>query len=67
MTTCSITGNADMLGFGIRLSFYTTWLAGPLASWIAPDEVEEINFTNTLFIAAVFLALIIQKPAIKAV
>ena len=56
-----------MLGFGIRLSFYTTWLAGPLASWIAPDEVEEINFTNTLFIAATFLALIIQKPAIQAV
>jgi len=56
-----------MLGFGIRLSFYTTWLAGPLASWIAPSEVEEINFTNTLFIAATFLALIIQNPAIKAV
>jgi len=56
MTTCSFPGNADLYGLGIRLSFYITWLAGPLASWTVPSEVDGINFTNTLFMAATFLA-----------
>jgi hypothetical protein len=31
-----------------------------LASWIAPDEVPGMSFSNSLFVSATFLALVIQ-------
>ena len=49
-----------MYGLGIRIGFYLQWYAGDLASWFAPSEVEAIRITNSVFIAATFLALLIQ-------
>lgn len=59
MTTCTINGNTDMYGLGVRLGFYITWYGSILAAWIAPDEFESVAFTLDLFVAATFLALII--------
>ncbi len=49
-----------MYGLGIRIGFYLQWFAVDLASWLAPSEVNGIRLTNSIFIAATFLALIIQ-------
>ena len=60
MAVCSFSGNTDMYGLGIRIGFYLQWFAVDLASWLAPSEVNGIRLTNSIFIAATFLALIIQ-------
>ena len=49
-----------MNGLGIRIGFYLQWYAGDLASWLAPSEVDGILLTNSIIIAATFLALLIQ-------
>jgi hypothetical protein len=60
MSACTITGNPDMYGLGIRIGFYMQWYGAILAAWIAPSEVPGLRFWNPLFIAATFLALLIQ-------
>ena len=60
MAACSFDGNTDMYGLGIRIGFYLQWYSGDLASWFAPSEVQGIRLTNSVFIAATFLALLIQ-------
>jgi hypothetical protein len=49
-----------MYGLGIRIGFYLQWYSAIVASWIAPSEINSLRFTNSLFIAATFLALVIQ-------
>ncbi|TVY73587.1 hypothetical protein LSUE1_G006853, partial [Lachnellula suecica] len=60
MDDCSFAGNADMYGLGIRIGFYCQWYSTILAVWIAPKEVPSLRLSNSLFVAATFLALIIQ-------
>lgn len=60
MAVCSFAGNTDFYGLGIRIGFYLLWFAVDLASWFAPSEVNGIRRTNSIFIAATFLALLIQ-------
>ena len=57
---CSVEGNADMFGIGIRVGFYLQWFAVMLGSWIAPKEVPSLRFTNILFATATLVATIIQ-------
>jgi len=57
---CAIIGNSDMYGLGIRLGYYLQWFGSILAAWIAPGEVEALRMTNGLFVAATFLALLVQ-------
>jgi hypothetical protein len=57
---CSTPGNPDMYGLGIRIGFYLQWYSAILASSVAPSEINPLRFSNSLFIAATFLALIIQ-------
>ncbi|KAH8655007.1 hypothetical protein BGZ60DRAFT_435415 [Tricladium varicosporioides] len=57
---CKITGNADMYGLGIRLGFYLQWYISIIATWIARSEVRSMRISNLLFVAATFLALVIQ-------
>lgn len=49
-----------MYGLGIRIGFYLQWYGTILANWLAPEEVPGMRFSNTLFVSATFLALIIQ-------
>lgn len=49
-----------MYGLGIRIGFYLQWYAGNFASWLALSEVVELRLTNSIFIAATFLAPLIQ-------
>ena len=60
MAVCSFDGNTDMYGLGIRIGFYLQWYAVEIASWFAPSEVNGARLTNSVFIAATFLALLIQ-------
>jgi len=54
-----------MYGLGIRLGFYIQWYSTILASWIARSEVPGLRLSNFLFVAATFLALIIQTAKKK--
>jgi hypothetical protein len=58
--SCSLDGSSDMYGLGIHLGFYLQWYSSILASWLAPSEIEGLHFTNSLFVASTFLALIIS-------
>lgn len=59
-TLCSTPGNPDMYGLGIRIGFYLQWYSAILASSVAPSEINSLRFSNSLFIAATFVALIVQ-------
>lgn len=60
MTICSFSGNADMYGLGIRLGFYLQWFGTILGTWVARKEVPSMRLSLSFFVAAIFLALIIQ-------
>ena len=60
MAVCEFDGNTDMYGIGIRIGFYLQWYGTILASWLAPSEVQNLRFTISVFIAATFVALLIQ-------
>lgn len=49
-----------MYGLGIRIGFYLQWYSAILASSVAPSEINSLRFSNSLFIAATFVALIVQ-------
>jgi len=59
MAVCSFDGNTDMYGLGIRIGFYLQWFSSILSSSLAPSEVEGLRYSNSFFIAATFLALLI--------
>jgi predicted branched-subunit amino acid permease len=59
MAVCKIEGKSDMYGLGIRLGFYFLWYGAILARWLAPTEIKSLAYTNDVFVAATFLALII--------
>jgi hypothetical protein len=65
-------GNTDMYGLGIRLGFYLQWFSAILARSLVPkrsrdhriedpmkDEITGLRFSNNIFAAATFLALLI--------
>jgi hypothetical protein len=60
MDDCHFAGNADMYGLGIRVGFYVQWYSTILGAWIAPSEVPGMRLSNSFFVSATFLALIIQ-------
>jgi uncharacterized membrane protein YvlD (DUF360 family) len=49
-----------MYGLGIRIGFYLQWFGTIMALWVARGEVQGMRLSNSLFVAATFLALIIQ-------
>jgi hypothetical protein len=63
---CAIEGNSDMYGLGIRIGFYLQWCGAILGEWLAPDEVPAIRTTNSFFLYAVFLALVITRKELLA-
>ena len=69
MADCGFEGNTDMYGLGIRIGFYLQWFGTIIANWIARSEVEGLRFSNSLFVFATFLALVIQtiKNTLKPV
>ena len=63
MALCTLDGSSDMYGLGIRLGFYLQWYSAIFASWLAPSEIEGLRFTNSLFVASTFLALIVSTAS----
>ncbi|KAI1106496.1 hypothetical protein F4804DRAFT_300839 [Jackrogersella minutella] len=58
--SCGFDGNSDMYGLGIRVGFYLQWYGTIAATWVAKSEVKGMRLSNSFFISATFLALIIQ-------
>ena len=62
--SCQIEGNADMYGLGIRTGFYLQWFGSIIAEMLyLENETLGLRFTNSFFVAATFLALLIQVAA----
>src|SRR5437764_108577 len=61
MDSCTIEGVADFYGLGIRLGFYAQWSALLLANFLGvAEEVPGIRVSFTVFVAATFLALVME-------
>lgn len=60
MTTCTIVGNSNMYGLGMRLSYYIQWYTTILSIWLAPTETDSLYLSTAFFVSATFLALLIQ-------
>ena len=57
MEVCSIDGNADLYGLGIRLGIYFQIISTIIVNHFVPDEVSGIWTTNGIFLLAVFAAV----------
>ena len=57
MNLCSIDGNQDLYGLGIRLGIYFHLIATILVNRFLPNEVSGAWDTNSIFLLAVFAAV----------
>ena len=57
-TACSVQGNADLYGVGIRAGIYLQALATILTNALVPDAVCDLRDTNTIFLFALFVAML---------
>jgi hypothetical protein len=57
--SCGFEGNPDLYGLGIRIGYYTQTLASWFANWFVLSEVVTLRKTNTLFLCAAIIALIV--------
>ena len=55
---CGFSGNPDFYGLGIRLGVYLQWTTSILAVYLHPEAVSENLDTNTIFVSALFVALL---------
>lgn len=56
---CTLDGNSDLYGLGIRVGVYLQWVSGFLANCFHAGSVQDILSTNTIFLMALFIALAI--------
>lgn len=54
---CSIQGNPDLYGLGIRLGIYFQLIATFVSSRLLPEEVVTVWDTNSIFLLAIFAAV----------
>lgn len=63
---CSISGNSEIYGLGIRVSFYLLWFSLTLSRWIpSPDLFLVVLGTHFVFATAVFFGLVITAANAK--
>ena len=55
---CSITGNPDLYGLGIRLGIYFQLFSTLFSNLYIPEAIADIWIANTIFVIAVFSALL---------
>ena len=55
---CGFSGNSDFYGLGIRLGVYLQWTTSILALYLHTEAVSENLDTNTIFVSALFVALL---------
>ena len=60
MACPTFAGDEAMYGLGIRIGFYLLWFGSVLAGWIARRDTPHVRGVLLLFVAATFLALVIQ-------
>lgn len=56
---CSIQGNSDFYGLGIRIGIYLQWVTSFLANHLLEDAIWDNLTTNTIFLLALFVALVV--------
>ena len=58
-TRCGFAGNTDLYGLGIRVGYYTQAFSSWLANWFVLQESKVLRTTNTIFMVAMFLGLVL--------
>lgn len=61
---CSVDGEADIYGIGIRVGLYVQWYCTTLAYLYDPDKATEITIMNYCFSIAVAAASLVHRHAI---
>ena len=54
---CSIQGQSDLYGMGVRMGVYLSWIASWLANNFVPAEIDAALDTNSIFLLAIAFAL----------
>jgi hypothetical protein len=49
---CTITGHSEVIGLGLRLTFYLYWLGTPIFSWLGPTLVASNHALHALTMLA---------------
>ncbi|KAJ8106008.1 hypothetical protein OPT61_g9828 [Boeremia exigua] len=58
--SCAIEGNSDFYGLGIRIGIYLQWVTALLANWFSTKAISGNLETNTIFLLAVLVAIIVS-------
>ncbi|KAI5847973.1 hypothetical protein DFP73DRAFT_543756 [Morchella snyderi] len=58
--TCSLSGNPDLYGLGIRIGFYSQLIATCFANTFIPSETRGVQTVNLWFQFSLFVGLIFQ-------
>jgi hypothetical protein len=58
--SCAIEGNSDFYGLGIRIGIYLQWVTALLANWSSTGAISGNLETNTVFLLAVLVAIIVS-------
>lgn len=64
--SCSIQGNADFYGLGIRIGIYLQYITAFLANHILRDAIKSNLETNSIFLLALFIATIVATVSGEA-
>lgn len=56
---CTIQGNSDFYGLGIRIGIYLQWISSFLANIYLTEAISGTLETNTIFLLAMFVAMIV--------
>lgn len=55
-TSCTIAGNSDFYGLGIRIGIYLQWVTAFLANHLLRESIDTSLEINTIFLLALFIA-----------
>lgn len=59
-TQCTFEGNPEIYSLGIRLGIYLQWISALMANLLHANGVQDMLATNTIFLLALFIALVIS-------
>lgn len=53
---CTVAGNSDLYGLGIRIGIYLQWATALIANYARAEDIATALVTNTIFLAAVCIS-----------
>lgn len=56
---CSIDGNGDLYGLGVRIGVYCQWVSSWIRMLVDEESIEDVHGVNAIFVFAVIIATIL--------